>query len=409
MESINTSYTISDINIGRGSFSNVFLGSHKLSGFDVAIKKINTKKLKSMNKNFINEINLIKDLDHPHIINTHDIFNTQNHLYIVLEYCKNGTLHSFLDTRPLKEVHVNKFFSQIISALKYLYDKKILHRDLKPQNILLDNNNNIKLTDFDFAKFFNDDELLKTICGTPLYMAPEIIKYKEYNNKSDIWSLGIILYQMITGKHPYKAKTHYELVKKIESEHIIIPSKFDISQECYNIIHILLQKNPADRINWIDLFNHPWINMTIINTNNYKIKSINTESSIEIDNDLSDVEKSFKELEFDDLFEYSNLNNDYQDLIDNDDINPTKNIICNSSNEVHIKTKPITIIQKSYFPKNNDMFNTPINKTPNLSDGFILINTPVQNKNIISKSKLGNTLFDYMDNSYNYFKSFFIN
>ena len=423
MESINSKYNISEINIGHGSFSNVYLGTNKIFGFDVAIKKINKQKINSLQKNFKNDIEIMKKLNHPHIVKTFDILEDPNYIFIALEYCKNGTLHSFLDKRPLKEQHVIQYFSQIISALKYLYNLKILHRDLKPQNILLDSNNSIKLTDFDFAKITNDDNLFKTICGTPLYMAPEIIKYKKYNNKSDLWSLGVILFQMITGKHPYKAKTHFELVKKIESDHIIIPKKFNISKECFNLIHSLLQKEEKYRLDWEELFTHPWIlssNYFIDYSKNNLIndvikdviedviedvKNINTCDKL----NLSDIENSFNDLNFEDLFE-SNSGDSY-----NSNINTTKNFRNNSTNKniiIQNKSKPISIINNYCFDKNDknshsNMFNTPINRTPNLSDGFILINTPVQNKHI-SKSKLGNTLFNYMDDSFNFLKSFFI-
>tara|TARA_Y100001958_G_C21224429_1_gene549790 strand:+ start:32 stop:1312 length:1281 start_codon:yes stop_codon:yes gene_type:complete len=425
MESINSKYNISEINIGHGSFSTVYLGNNKIFGFDVAIKKINKKKINSLQENFKNDIEIMKKLSHPHIVKTFDILEDPNYIFIALEYCKNGTLHSFLNKRPLKEEHVKKFGSQITSALKYLFELKILHRDLKPQNILLDYQNNIKLTDFDFAKIINDDNLFKTICGTPLYMAPEIIKYKKYNNKSDLWSLGIILYQMITGKHPYKAKTHFELVKKIESEHIVIPKKFDISKECFNLIHSLLQKEEKYRLDWEELFTHPWIlssnyfidyskNNLDINNNIFNnvdfidnVKNVNTSNKL----DLSDIENSFNELNFDDLFEsnysdsFKSKNNTFENTSNNN--NKYKNIINDN-----YKSKPISIINNDYFDKNNSnkyssMFNTPINRTPSLSDGFILVNTPNQNKHI-SKSKLGNTLFNYMDNSFNYLKSFFI-
>jgi serine/threonine protein kinase len=420
MEIFNNTYSISNTHIGQGSFSNVFIGLHKILCFNVAIKKINLSKIKSIEKNFIDEIKFIKDLYHPNIIKTYDYANDDSFIYIALEYCENGTLHTFLNKRPLKEVHCKLYFSQIISALKYLYNKNILHRDLKPQNILLDKYNNIKLTDFDFAKFANNDTLLKTICGTPLYMAPEIIKHRQYNNKSDIWSLGIILFQMITGKHPYKAKTHYELINKIDTTHVVIPNKLDISDDCYNLIMNLIQKNSKIRLNWIELFSHKWLDLNIVNNSNVIPKVQVYELPLVTNERLSDVENSINDLDFNDLFD--NYDNNIKDINNFKDINTfesndnyIKNNLNNnffdSINNKPSKSKPININNKKYLSNynDNDMFNTPINKTPSLSDGFILVNTPKINKNLISKSNLGHSLFDYMNNASNFLKSFFKN
>tara|TARA_B100001287_G_C22644166_1_gene511756 strand:- start:151 stop:1377 length:1227 start_codon:yes stop_codon:yes gene_type:complete len=408
MELFNNTYSISNNQIGHGSFSDVFIGNHKLLHFNVAIKKLNLNKLKSFQKNFISEIKFIKDLCHPNIIKTFDHAQDKTFIYVALEYCENGTLHKFLNKRPLKEKHCRFYFSQIISALKYLHKINILHRDLKPQNILLDKFNNIKLTDFDFAKYADNNTVLKTICGTPLYMAPEIIKYKRYNNKSDIWSIGIILFQMITGKHPYKAKTHYELINKIDTKHVVIPNKYDISDDCYNLIMNLIQKNPKIRLNWIEIFSHRWLDSSIIGCNNTFSFTPVYDQSLVTNEKLSDVENSINELDFNDLFD---------DSCDKVKTITTSNDINYDSNNNHLysinykssKSKPINIVNKKYLSNYNDMFNTPTNKTPSLSDGFILVNTPKINKNLISKSNLGHSLFDYMNNASNYLKTFFKN
>ena len=430
MECININYNITDINIGHGSFSTVYLGIHNKKGIKVAIKKINLNKIKNMRANFINEINMIKKLNHPNIITTYDVINNNDtFLYIVLEYCPNGTLHDFLQNRPLKEKHAKNFFTQIADAIKYLLDNNIIHRDLKPQNILLDKDNKIKLTDFDFAKIIKVDSLVETICGTPLYMAPEIIKFKKYTIKSDLWSLGIILFQMLTGKHPYKAKTHYELVKKIESEHIIIPSKFNLSKSCYNLIHLLLQKDQNKRINWDEFFNHPWININTsyikynindvdnyIKHNNIKniknIKNINYES----DNSITELEQSIGDMNFEDLFDSfsTKIISNKDDLNDNLKYPPIKNIDTVNLHKDIIKSKPIKIkynnlkIDNNYFSP-RELFNTPLDNTPVLNNGFVIIKTPPSNsRHSISKLNLGSSLFNYMNDSINYVKSFFI-
>ena len=109
-------------------------------------------------------------------------------------------------------------FKELISGLKYLYELNICHRDLKPQNILLDENYTIKISDFGLARLNNENNLMDTICGSPIYMAPEIMKYNKYDNKADIWSLGIIFYELLTGRTPFKVKNHQELPTKLSNE-----------------------------------------------------------------------------------------------------------------------------------------------------------------------------------------------
>ena len=124
---------------------------------------------------------------------------------MILEYQENGDLSKFLNKKPLKEMYAKKYLKQLADGLKYLLDNNILHRDLKPQNILLTDDYILKITDFGLARYYQQDNMITTICGSPLYMAPELLKNDKYNIKSDIWSLGVIIYQMVMKNHPFKA------------------------------------------------------------------------------------------------------------------------------------------------------------------------------------------------------------
>ena len=146
----------------------------------------------------------MRKLSHINIIKVFDLIidDNINNIYIILEYFEKGDLSKYLNGSCLEEPSVNNFSIQIKNGLEYLFNKNILHRDIKPQNILVSKNNILKITDFGLSRHINNNELMATLCGSPLYMAPEIIKNKQYTVKSDIWSFGIIIYEMLYGFIP---------------------------------------------------------------------------------------------------------------------------------------------------------------------------------------------------------------
>ena len=245
--------------IGKGSFSWVYQGKDQQNDETVAIKVINMDEITNIMHRLKYEIDVMKTLDHVNVIRLKDVIYQENLVFLVLNYCKNGDLHKFLNGRPLKEKYAGFYLRQMASGLQYLYDRSIIHRDLKPQNLLLDDHYKLKITDFGFAKYFDQSGMSETICGTPLYMAPEIMKFNKYSIKSDLWSVGVILYEMVVGRTPYKARNHMELLQKINTQGVIIPISLEISANCRSIIHGLMQKNPKDRMNWNQFFNHPWL------------------------------------------------------------------------------------------------------------------------------------------------------
>jgi len=254
---------IDDKPIGRGSFSHVYkaknMNIESQSQSFVAIKIISLTDMNKMVDRLKYEIAVMKTLNHKNIIHMSDVIYQNDYIYLVLDYCKNGDLHKFLNGRPLKEKYARFYLKQMADALKYLYDRNIIHRDLKPQNLLLSDTYSLKITDFGFAKYFDQGGMSETICGTPLYMAPEIMQFKKYSIKSDLWSVGIILYEMIVGRTPYKAANHMELLHKINTQSVIIPASLNISESCKSLISGLIQKNPKDRLNWAQFFIHNWI------------------------------------------------------------------------------------------------------------------------------------------------------
>lgn len=254
-------YIIFRKRIGKGAFSSIYKGYHQYSKEIVAIKEISLETLNKYEKSLRRETEIMKQLNHPNLVRLIEsiVDDKTENVYLVMEFFARGDFYKFLKKRPLKEKYAVKYLKQISEGMKYLLSHKIIHRDLKPQNILISEAGILKITDFGFARYFDSDILIQTICGSPMYMAPEIMKNKKYDYKSDLWSIGIIFFEMLTGRTPFQAKNIYELIRKIENDKIKIPSKFNLSETCTELLTSLLQKNPDKRISWEDFFNHPLI------------------------------------------------------------------------------------------------------------------------------------------------------
>ena len=254
-------YVVSKKRIGKGAFSNIYKGYDKKNKKMVAIKEICLDTLAKYKDSIKRETRIMKNLDHPNIVTLYDtiIDDTTDNIYLVLEYFERGDFSKFLKKRPLKEKFAKKYLKQLADGLKYLLENKIIHRDLKPQNILVSSLGDIKITDFGFARYFDNDMVIQTICGSPMYMAPEIMKKKKYDFKSDLWSVGIIFYEMLVGRTPFKAKNIFDLMRQIDKNNIKLPEDIHISYDCKDLLFKLLKKEPEDRISWEDFFNHPWL------------------------------------------------------------------------------------------------------------------------------------------------------
>ncbi|XP_061712135.1 serine/threonine-protein kinase fused isoform X1 [Cydia pomonella] len=245
--------------VGEGSFGRVFKAKNKETDVVVALKVIRKKGRSSKDlKNLRQECDIQRTLEHPNIIRMIDSFDTESELVVVTEYAEKE-LHSILAKEGcLNEEQVKKITWDLVSALYYLHSHRVLHRDLKPQNVLLDSSGCAKLCDFGLARIMtNSTHILTSIKGTPLYMAPELIDEKPYDHQADLWSLGCIVYELMAGQPPFCTMSILQLVRMIRHKPVQWPSF--ISKEARSFLQGLLHKDPMKRMTWPDILAHPFV------------------------------------------------------------------------------------------------------------------------------------------------------
>ncbi|KAF3843127.1 hypothetical protein F7725_001976 [Dissostichus mawsoni] len=244
--------------LGKGNFAVVKLARHKVTKTQVAIKIIDKTRLNPSNlEKIYREVQIMKLLNHPHIIKLYQVMETKDMLYIVTEYARTEKYHLTTNGR-MSEDEARKKFWQILTAVDYCHQHHIVHRDLKTENLLLDANMNIKIADFGFGNFYNAGEPLATWCGSPPYAAPEVFEGKEYEGPQlDIWSLGVVLYVLVCGSLPFDGPSLPALRQRVTEGRFRIP--FFMSQDCENLIRKMLVVDPARRITMAQIKQHRWM------------------------------------------------------------------------------------------------------------------------------------------------------
>ena len=273
--------------LGKGSYGEVYLSLKQNANKPFATKKVKRKKADDeMTKYFKNEINILRILNHPNIVKLEEIKMDENNYYIVMEYINGGELSDYLKNyidkygKPFSEEIVQYLMKQIISALIYIHDLNIIHRDLKLENIMVDFDNEkdkeelnmmkakIKIIDFGFAIMLSSKfSLTNSAVGTFMYMDPKILKEfdnqvlvdksRGYGKEVDIWSLGCICYQLFRGKYPFEAKTFEELVGKIDKGKYRLPTT--ASREIISFLDKMLKYKGKDRLSAKELINEPFL------------------------------------------------------------------------------------------------------------------------------------------------------
>jgi len=308
MEIIGDKYRVENIKLGSGAFADVYLGTNLITGQKIAIKKVSLTQKNLQSKPMFEklelEVKLMQQLKHPNIVDYYDIIRTSTDWYIIMEYCNAGTLDDVIKFNKQmsnkKAINFNReantyyYLDQLKDALNYIRKNGYIHRDIKPMNVLLtrciknetaslydsgtifksdeqldqkNSNNNsekivVKLADFGLAKHYleTEESLMSTLCGSPLYMAPELFFNREYNSQADLWSYGVIMYQMLFGVYPNNATTFKDLVQNLKTNNIDfhLSGEKNFTPYCFDLLTKLLVKDPNKRIDWPSLFKHKW-------------------------------------------------------------------------------------------------------------------------------------------------------
>ncbi|NXO44108.1 KCC1G kinase, partial [Locustella ochotensis] len=250
--------------LGSGAFSEVFLVKQKSTGKLFALKCIKKSPL-NRDSSLENEIAVLKKIKHENIVTLEDIYESTTHFYLVMQLVSGGELFDrILERGVYTEKDASLVIHQVLTAVKYLHENGIVHRDLKPENLLYltpEENSKIMITDFGLSKM-EQNGIMSTACGTPGYVAPEVLAQKPYSKAVDCWSIGVITYILLCGYPPFYEETESKLFEKIKEGYYEFESPFwdDISESAKDFIRHLLEKNPSARFTCEEALRHPWIN-----------------------------------------------------------------------------------------------------------------------------------------------------
>lgn len=259
----NLEWSLDDFEIGRplgkGKFGNVYLAREKKSKYVIALKVMFKCQLKTNNveHQLRREIEIQSHLRHPHILRLYGYFHDETRVYLILEYAPKGELYKELTKEKMFDDKKSAtYIHQVCKALQYCHSKKVIHRDIKPENILIGYNGVLKIADFGWSVHAPSSRR-ETLCGTMDYLPPEMVESSVYDEKVDLWALGVLIYEFLVGKPPFEsssAKTTYDRIRRVDLK---FPAH--VSDDAKDLISKLLQKEPNKRASLEEVMSHPWI------------------------------------------------------------------------------------------------------------------------------------------------------
>ncbi|EAY02261.1 AGC family protein kinase [Trichomonas vaginalis G3] len=257
-------WSINDFEIGRplgtGKFGRVYLAREKKTHFIVAIKVMYKSHLAKaeIEHQVRREIEIQSHLRHPNILRLYGFFYDKAKIYLVMEYAPNGELFKILRENDRFDEETSAFYiMQIVEAIKYCHSKGVIHRDIKPENILIGSDGNLKISDFGWSASISNTNRRSTLCGTLDYLPPEMLNGEKYDFAVDIWGIGVLLYEFLTGNAPFEEPERDKTIERIKSVNIKFPD--DMPELAKDLIQKLLQKDPTKRISLGEVGSHPWI------------------------------------------------------------------------------------------------------------------------------------------------------
>ncbi|KAJ0036342.1 hypothetical protein NQD34_005019 [Periophthalmus magnuspinnatus] len=248
--------------LGSGAFSEVYMVKEKKTGKTFAMKCVKKKQKRDLNLE--NEIAVLRRIQHENVVGMEDLYESHTHYYLIMQLVSGGELFDrILDRGVYSEKDASKVIQQVLQAVGYLHQSGVVHRDLKPENILYysqDEDSKIMISDFGLSKMV-DNGIMSTACGTPGYVAPEVLAQKPYSKAVDCWSIGVITYILLCGYPPFYEETESRLFSKIMKAQYEFDSPFwdDISESAKDFIRNMMQKNPSMRFTTEQALRHPWI------------------------------------------------------------------------------------------------------------------------------------------------------
>ena len=235
--------------IGSGSMARIHMAYKKSTGARCCVKVIDKRTIEDAQdmRHLHNEVRLLSELDHPNIVKYIDFYDDKTNFYIFQEFLEGRSLLEMInETNGLSEEICHQLFIQLVSVLSYMHERSVYHRDIKPDNLMFDGDGNMKLIDFGFSKEISINPERGTACGSPAFVAPEVIKREEYSYAADIWSVGIILYLMATGQLPFRDSNVVTLLTMVVENDLEFPPGID--SELKELLIGMLEKDPSRRL-----------------------------------------------------------------------------------------------------------------------------------------------------------------